>query len=273
MEKGLLPEVILLAYRKVFGGRIRFLREQCGWSQVHMARQIPLSQKQLSRLELGDVSFVDRRLLIRLGEIFENPIASGELTQWLHAFGYRPYVVPLLPLPPNHEDLLAHYAGLPAGIIDMGRYIRYINRPMERLYHVKLENLVGARKNWLWQYFHPDGFLNNTYPPDSHERVLNRLFWDWAPYYHESWNYALRRELEKALKMTWSDVQHTYHIPTEPFTQPLSERVSLKDADGMHLMFQANMVHVPFRPDLYIVVYHPQNETAAAWCTSYASLT
>ncbi|MCL5116840.1 MAG: helix-turn-helix domain-containing protein [Firmicutes bacterium] len=257
-----------LPYRKLMGSRIRVLREQRGWSQSKTAQQIPLSQKQFSRLELGDVAIVDRRLLIRLAEIFETPIRSGEVNQWLHAFGYRPHMLPLLPLPENAANLLAHYAGLPAVIWDMGRYIRFANAHMEGLLRIRIPELRGLKQNWLWQYFHEDGFLRPIYAPDSAERVLNRLFWDWEPYYLEPWNVSLRRQLESALDLTWEDVQAQYHIPSEPLSGPWSETVTVVRG-GAELMFRGDMAEVPFRPDLHTIVYQPLNAEAEAWCRTF----
>lgn len=245
------------------------MREQRGWSQTKVAAQIPLSQKQLSRLELGDVSLIDRPLLIRLAEIFEAPLESGEVNQWLHAFGYRPQMVPGLPLPANAPTLLAHYAHLPAAIWDLGRFIRYANPLMEALYHINVAALTGLQQNWLWQYFHRDGFLRKSYPLESVERVLNRLFWEWEPFFLEPWNVALRRDLEAAVGLTWTDAQARYHIPSEPLQGPWSENI-LVNWEGETLAFLSTMAQVPFRPDLTTVVYTPVNRTAKVWCPTHA---
>lgn len=254
-----------LPYQKVLGARVRSLREERGWSQSTIARQVPLSQKQWSRLELGDVSFIDRDLLIRLAEIFAVPIATGELNQWLHAFGYRPHIVPLLPIPPNHRELLAHYLRYPAIIIDFGRYLRYANDQMVNLYALKVERLVGIQRNWLWHYFHPEGILYHTYPQDSIERILNRLFWDWQPYYNEPWNQSLRLELEEALNIRWTELAARYHIPNEPLAGAVSETITISARDGSALVFQNQTVNIAARPDLYTIVYHPLNDAALNW--------
>jgi transcriptional regulator with XRE-family HTH domain len=258
--------VVALPNRKVLGARFRELREQRRWSQSMAARRVPLSQKQWSRLELGDVAFIDRRLLIRLAEIFETPVATGELNEWLHSFGYRPHMVPLLPLPPNYRELLDQYRHQPAIIIDWGRYFRYANELMQALYGVDFDKMEGLRRNWLWHYFHPDGILYQTYPPDSEERVLNRLFWDWQPYYTEPWNRSVRQQLEVALNITWEDLRRRYHIPSEPLAKAVSEVIHVKDTDGSLLLFQNQTVQIPLRPDLYTVVYRPVNESAVNWC-------
>lgn len=261
--------MISLSYRKAFGSRIRSLREQRGWPQAKAALRIPLSQKHLSRIELGDVSVMDRHLLIRLGEIFESPIASGEVNQWLHAFGYRPHMVPLLPLPDNIDELLAYYSPLPATIIDLGRYIRYMNSCMATLYRLDFQHLPSPQQNWLWHYFHPNGMLSNVYPKDSAIRILNRLFWDWEPYYFEPWNVTLRAQLESALGISWKQVQETYHIPTNPLCAPMSEFVAVSPITGHRLEFKIDTEDIPFRPDLFVIVYHPTNLEANKWCTLY----
>ncbi len=258
--------MVVLAYRKILGMRVRQLRELHGWSQAKAAGRVPLSQKQWSRLELGDISFIDRALIIRLAEILETPVATGELNQWLHAFGYRPHMMPLLPLPPDYQQLLAHQPRLPAVIIDLGRYLRYINPPMSELYNQNLGDLRGVARNWLWQYFHPNGFLYHAYPPDSEERVLNQLFWDWQPYYQESWNVMLRHELEESLGVAWADLKSRYDIPSERLTGPLSEIISVRGRDGIPLLFQNQTVTIPFRPDLCAILYRPVNQTARQWC-------
>ncbi|MCY0878864.1 MAG: helix-turn-helix domain-containing protein [Firmicutes bacterium] len=258
--------MIALSYRQVLGSRIRTFREARGWSQVELAGRIPLSQKQLSRLELGDVSLIDRELLIRIAEILEEPLATGELNQWLHAFGYRPHVVPLLPLPPDWPALFDHVAPYPAMIVDFGRYMRKANPSLEALHRVSLESLTGVRRNWLWHYFHPDGMLYHVYPRDSRPRVLNRLFWDWFPYYSEPWNQRLREDLEAAVGVLWTDLQNRYHIPTEPLAQPMSETVTVRHPEGGLLVFQTHVASVAQRPDLFAVIYDPVNDEAMRWC-------
>lgn len=258
--------MVALAYRKVLGGRIRELREQRGWPQANAAQRVPLSQKQWSRLELGDISLIDRRLLIRIAEIFDVPIATGELNQWLHAFGYRPHIVPGLPLPPNYRELLAAYSHQPAIIIDWGRFLRYANDLMQALYRFHLDHMDGLKKNWLWHYFHPQGILYQTYPPGSEERILNQLFWDWQPYYTEPWNRTLRQQLERALNITWEDLKRQYHIPSEPLARSISETIHVRDANGNLLLFQNQTVQIPLRPDLYTIVYRPVNDLAWHWC-------
>ena len=257
----------MLSYRLVFGARIRDLREQCGWSQTMTAQKIPLSQKHLSRLELGNINALDRHLLIRLAEIFYTPLATGELNQWLHAFGYRPHVLPGLPLPPNHAALVQHCAPAPAVILDVGRYIRYLNDSMERLYDVRLCDLTGLQQNWLWQYFHPQGFLSHAYPCDSRIRILNRLFWDWEPYYLEPWNQSLLHQLEESLNMSWDKIREYYRIPTDPLASVVSETLTVRSASGDILRFRTHLAEVPFRPDLLTIVYRPDNPLAVQWCT------
>lgn len=259
-----------LPYKKILGARIRALREERGLSQSQAARRVPLSQKQWSRLELGDVSSVDRALLIRMAEILESPLATGELNQWLHAFGYRPYVLPGLPLPPNHAEFLHQYVRNPAITIDWGRYLRCANRPIQQLYNFRVEALMGIRRNWLWQYFHPRGLIYPTYPRDSEARILNHLFWDWHPYSTEAWNLQLKEDLEAALGVRWSDLVNRYHIPTEPITGALSEVVTISGPrHDSPLIFQTRAVTIPARPDLLTIVYEPMNGAALLWCHTH----
>jgi hypothetical protein len=137
---------------------------------------------------------------------------------------------------------------------------------MEQLYHFRLEELHGIRRNWLWHYFHPTGLLYRAYPPDSAERILNRLFWDWQPYYQEPWNQQLRGELEAALNIRWSDLRERYHIPSEPIAAAVSEVITIPGPEKDSVMlFQNRTVTIPARPDLYTVVYHPLNAAATAW--------
>lgn len=261
--------MVFLAYAKVLGARVRALRELEGWSQSTAAGRLPLSQKQWSRLERGDVSDLERRILIRLAEIFDTPIATGELNEWLHAFGYRPHMVPLLSLPPNHQGLFSAYPSHPAIIVDFGRYLRYANPAMRDLYGLDLGGLEALRRNWLWQYFHPDGVLYRAYPPDAEERILNQLYWEWEPYFREAWNVTLREQLERALGIGWADLQHRYNIPSDALAGNLSESISVRKPDGTALLFQNRTVHVPRRPDLFIIEYRPTNRAASEWCRPY----
>lgn len=258
-----------MSYRTIFGARLRELRAAKGWSQSKTAACIPLSQKHLSRLEHGDIAFIDRYLLIRLGEILETPLMTGELNQWLHAFGYRPHLEPLLPLPDHIEQIVRYYNPWPVAVVDIGRYIRLQNRPMHTLFDLDVTRIGDITTNWLWQYFYPEGKFRTAYPADSAERVLNRLFWDWEPFYLEPWNINLRTTLETLLGLSWESLQSQFHIPSQPVATRLAEPITISRADEPPLQFHIETVDIPSRPDLYVVVYHPDNHLSEAWCESF----
>ncbi len=191
---------------------------------------------------------------------------TGELNRWLHIFGYRPHIAPLLPLPPNHRELLAHYGQNPAIIIDLARYFRCANDSMELLYNTSIGELQGIQRNWIWHYYYPEGILHQAYPPAAERRILNRLFWDWQPYYNEPWTKDLLQELEASLGVSWRDLVRRYNIPSESVSETVSEMITIRVGNGAPLIFQNHTHALPSRPDLFIVVYRPINRAASEWC-------
>ncbi|MCY0864696.1 MAG: helix-turn-helix domain-containing protein [Sulfobacillus sp.] len=256
-----------MSAHRQWGARVRQLREAKHWSQQQLAQKLTVSQKHLSRLEHGDVLQVERDLLIRIAEVFGDPLATGELNQWLYGFGYRPHVLPQLPLPPDYQRLLDAYLPYPASIIDVGWFIRHWNRAMERFYRIPNGQLKGLGQNWLVQYFHPQGVLRHTYSSESIRRVLGRLFWEWYAYYDEPWNRDLRQALEQLLGLTWEGLIEQYRLPIPPVPPPWDEPVWLRQGPGLSpLRFRAVYARVPHRPDLRITVYEPDEPLARAWC-------
>ena len=53
-----------------FGGRIRRLRQERGWSQAQLGKKLGVHQKQISGYERG-VHFPQTDLLIRIAEVFD----------------------------------------------------------------------------------------------------------------------------------------------------------------------------------------------------------
>lgn len=258
-----------MPHRRVIGSRLRQLREVRGWSQTQMAQTIPLSQKQLSRIEQGEIATVERSTLVRLGTVLEEPIRTGEINRWLYAFGYLPLVVPLLPLPDDYPHLVAQYHPYPATLLDIGWHLRHWNLAMERFYQIPNPALTGIERNWIYQYFHPKGALQGSYPEASRRRVLARLFWEWAPYYQEPWNQQLIAELETSLNLSWASLRDQYDLGESPEPPTGSDTVWLHGPQKDPLSFRTAQAKVPHRPDLRITVYEPLNEEAESWCLSH----
>lgn len=104
------------------GMRIRCYRKRRGWSQLHLARKVSLSQKQLSRVEASEVTELSRTLIIQIAHALKEPLVNGEINAWLYSLGFRSYIQPQLDLPPNYPWLKRFTT--PAFLIDAGWFIR-----------------------------------------------------------------------------------------------------------------------------------------------------
>ncbi|MDA8193524.1 MAG: helix-turn-helix transcriptional regulator [Thermaerobacter sp.] len=251
------------------GHRIRQLREANGWSQQQLALKIPLSQKQLSRIEQAQVSSIDRQLLIRIAEALDVPVASGELNQWLYTLGYRPHIRPLLPLPPKHQELVDQFMPYPATLLDIGWFARWWNPAMERFYNLPNGSLIGLDANLFVQYFMPHGVMHRAYPASHTASVIIRLLWDWAPYEQEPWLLALKTALEAYLGISLAALRERHQVKTMPPSPNFVVPLSLHVPRQRPLRFRSFQVPVAHRPDLKITVYEPADQRAEDWCQAH----
>lgn len=258
-----------MPHRQTLGVRIRQLREERNWSQQQLAWKIPLSQKQLSRIEQSQVGVVDRLILIRIAEVLETPVKTGEVNQWLYSLGYRPYVRPLLPLPVNYRQLVEQFMPYPATLLDIGWYARWWNPAMERFYEVPNGSLSGIEANLFVQYFMPHGVMHRAYSDAHSGLILTRLLWEWLPYDREAWLEELKSELEAYMGTTMAQLRQQCQLDVLPLAPNLTVPVSLHLPRHRPLRFRSLMVPVAYRPDLKIAVYEPVDQRAEEWCRNH----
>ncbi len=251
------------------GSRIRDLRRTKRWTQQKLAQTVPLSQKQMSRIENGEVYQLNRNIIIRLGTILEDPILTGEVNLWLHRLDYRPHVTPSLPLPISAMEITEHFSPYPAALLDVGWFVRDWNRPMQQLFGLSHSDLVGLERNLLVQIFHPRSRLMAYLTPDVVRGLLHRLVWDWAPHQNEPWQRDLAWRLSQRLGNQWWSFLRS--LPeTMDEVAPLTELIQIPaHRHGTTLVFRSNSLPVCNRPDLRVTVYYPMTVETLGWCQQF----
>lgn len=248
------------------GSRIRNLREARAWTQQQLALNIPLSQKQMSRIENGEVHQLSREIVIRLGTLLEEPIITGEVNQWLHHLDYRPLMAPHLPLPDSASELVRHFSPYPAALLDVGWFVRDWNLAMQKLFGRTPDHLVGMERNLLIQIFHPRSHLMGYLTPDVVNGLLHRLAWDWAPHQDEPWQRDLAWKISQRLGHQWWSFLR--NLPqSSGQVAPLNDVIRIPATrHGTVLAFLSNSVPVCNRPDLRLTVYYPLTLETLGWC-------
>ncbi len=248
------------------GSRIRDLREARAWTQQQLALNIPLSQKQMSRIENGEVHQLSREIVIRLGTLLEEPIITGEVNQWLHHLDYRPLMEPHLPLPNSASELARHFSPYPAALLDIGWFVRDWNWAMQKLFDRTPDQLIGMERNLLVQIFHPRSRLMGYLSPDVVKDLLHRLVWDWTPHQDEPWQRDLAWKISQRLGHQWWSFLR--NLPqSSSGVAPLSEVIRIPATrHGTALAFRSYSVPVCNRPDLRVTVYYPLTLETLGWC-------
>ncbi len=248
------------------GSRIRDMREARAWTQQQLAQFIPLSQKQMSRIENGEVHQLSRDIVVRLGTILEDPVLTGEVNHWLHQLGYRPMVAPDLPLPTSAHEITDHFAPYPAALLDLGWFLRDWNVPMQQLFGKSSTHLVGLERNLIVQLFHPRSWLIGYFTPEVVKDMLYRLAWDWAPHYEEPWQKDLAWRISQRLGAHWWPFLRNLPEPPDEVA-PLSEVIRVPASrHGTSLIFRTARMPVSNRPDLRVTVYYPLSAETLDWC-------
>lgn len=247
------------------GSSVRRIRESQGWSQFQLAAKIPISQKQISRIENQQVVGIARHTLIRLAEVLREPIATGEVNRWLFLSGYRPLVCPKLPLPANVSQLMGQFDPYPTALLDVGGYFRACNQAMRRLLATfalrpSLEKsivsmLVAA--------------LRSTPPLVSTQEIAfmaRRLLLQWSLNPDEDWATTARNALAVELRGLFDTIVQDFRPELECLTpMPVEFNVHLPQCPST-LTFFLTEVLVGHRPDLGLYVLYPISPSAKAWC-------
>ncbi len=254
---------------KAIGLSVRHLREQLGWSQYQLARKIPLSQKQLSRIETEQVVEIPRATLIRLAEVLREPLVTGEVNRWLNASGYRPYVCPGLPLPANVRAVLQTLQPYPALLLDAVGTVCAYNSPLAALFNAfAIPPPLGKPiVSYLWPSLHTD-------PPAvsvaTLEWMIRRLLSNWESYSNESWVDEQKSTMASLLGDEWNRLHRDVH-PDAILLSVLSSEllVHLPETSGpAHFLVTSGFLR--YRPDLEVYLLHPMNEQTYAWCSSHS---
>lgn len=241
---------------ETIGSRIRSLREALGWSQQQLARKIPISQKQISRIEQAGVMSIPRATLVRIGEVLHQPIVTGELNRWLYHEGYRPYILPGLPLSPAAERLLALSAPYPAAVLDVGWYVSAVNPVWERL------TGSGAPDDWPFRHLiaeliHPEGRLRGLVNEDDMVRLVARLVLEWAAFTEDDWVREAHTSLNSWLGALWEELWALAERSLAAGSAPVREEVQWLFGTNPPTRFRCRALAIPDRPDLRVLCYLP----------------
>lgn len=246
----------------MIGERIRQFREQERLSQTQLAKRIPISQKQVSRIEMEEFVQLPRHTVIRISEVLRTPILSGEVNQWLARFGYAPLIRPRLPLPPSLEDLVQGTAQVPAFCFDAAWNLRAANGTGTLL----LDLPSGV------QEFNLATFAASR-PPSLDARDRHRLlFWQMAllkASVPEPWQVDCCRQIEEAAGSTW-DALWAELSEGVPAVGYWPAHFHLKHKVFGTLRFRPAIAQLPLRPDLYVLHLYPDNPRTREWADKVA---
>jgi transcriptional regulator with XRE-family HTH domain len=237
----------------LIGERIRAWRRRQGLTQAELAERIPLSQKQVSRLERGTFVQPPRPTLIRVAEVLGEPLVTGEVNRWLALYGYAPVVRPRLPLPPALPQLFPE--SLPAFCFDAAWNLRALS-PLARV-------LTGD----AWEDFNLARYLAGPDPGLAEADRERLLAWvvstvAWLP--ADDWVEDFARMVGQAARLSWTELVSRADRLTWPVGYwPGTLAVRLPGED---LSFYPLYVRVPDRPDLHLVALRPDDVRTRRWC-------
>ncbi len=248
------------------GASVRRLRESLGWSQYQLAQKLPMSQKQVSRIENHQVVEIPRATLIRLAEVLRTPLITGEVNRWLYLSGYRPYIYPGLPLPPNADAIVSRFDPYPCALVDVAGSLDACNAAMRRLFSTFAmqppigRSLVCA----LFQSLRRDDPLVS---PTEITFMVRRLLLEWSLYPEaEAWIHAAKTQIATELGSMGQKLIENFRPDTELLTpMPAEFVVKLPSVHPLPRFFITE-VAVSRRPDLGLYVLYPLNPSAKAWC-------
>lgn len=226
-------------------------------SQSELADRIPLSQKQVSRIERGLFVQLPRRTLVRLAEVLSVPLVTGEVNDWLLQSGYAPLIRPDLPLPPRLDEWLATSSSHPVAVMDPAGTVRYANPLFDRLWSAQCrhtDNLV------LW-------VLDKASPLETRDR-LRLLRWHLGVLRYaagEPWTARFRETVlsqDPDVGALWERAGRHALAPADLSGAP----VRVAHARYGVLAFRVAVSEPFWRPDLQILMFHPHDHRTRTWC-------
>lgn len=242
---------------------MRQFREQEHLSQTQLAKRIPISQKQVSRIESEEFVQLPRHTVIRLAEVLRTPLISGEVNQWLARFGYAPLIRPRLPLPPALDDLIQGTPQVPAFCFDPSWTLRTANSAAKVL--LNLPEDVHE--------FNLATFAASQ-PASLDERDRRRLLlWQMAVLraaVPEPWQVDCCRVIEEVAAAGWDGLwaELSEGVPAIGYW-PSS--FQLKHEIFGLLRFRPAITQLPLRPDLHVLHLYPDNHKTREWADALAS--
>ncbi len=247
----------------MIGPRIRQLREQIAMSQANLADRIPLSQKQVSRIERDSFVQLPRHTLIRIAEVLGLPLATGEVNAWLGQCAYAPLVRPGLPLPDGLANWLAWASSLPVAVLDPSGQVRHHTRVFGELWTHECRR-SGNLTVWALEPSSP-----------LCERDRRRLLaWHWGLLRYtrsEPWVDDVERMVARfgpeALAL-WNGVEHDALLPSDFSQSPWH----LHDETLGELSFRVDISQPVWRPDLQVLIFHPFDARTRLWCEEHLTL-
>lgn len=240
----------------MIGERVRHCRLTQGMTQVQLANRIPLSQKQVSRIEQGVFVQLPRPTVIRLAEVLGDPISTGEVNQWLAECGYAPLIRPRLPLPPQL-----------CGALQSVAYPLFCFDPA---WNLRATSLLGQA---LLNKTDPTIFNLACYAAEGAPALdaFSRLrFLQWQivsilALPQEDWVTQFQTMVEETARVSWSELVEEVSLLESPpghWTNPLQ----LQRRDAGILRFWPTISHLGERPDLHLLVLYPQDTRTLNWC-------
>jgi transcriptional regulator with XRE-family HTH domain len=238
------------------GHLIRACRDRIGLTQAELADRIPLSQKQVSRIERGHYVQVPRSTVIRIAEILHEPLVTGEVNLWLALLGFAPLIRPGLPLPRGLREAVLAADPVPAWCIDPSGQLVLANRTGS--------TLAGNsdRFNVIhWLLGDP-----TELEPAVRRRLLHRLFYWVTSAGPEAWLAEWAEELPAAVRESWQSLvqDRSDSGVTSPWWQPL---MVARDREPP-LLFHVGIVYPVPRPDLMVASFQPADARTREWCLS-----
>jgi len=241
----------------MIGARIRALREQIAMSQAELAERIPLSQKQVSRIERDNFVQLPRHTIVRIAEVLEIPLATGEVNDWLGRSAYAPLVRPGLPLPKQLEEWLEWASSLPVAVMDPSGQVRHHTPLFGRLWTHECRR-SGNLTAWA---------LAPSSPLCGRDR-RRLLAWHWGLLRYarsEPWVEeveALVASFGPEAVGLWESVAQDVLVPAGFTPTPWH----LRDERLGELSFRISANQPTWRPDLQVLVFVPLDARTRLWC-------
>jgi transcriptional regulator with XRE-family HTH domain len=236
------------------GRLMKASRERTGLTQAELADRIPLSSKQMSRIERGHYVRIPRATVIRIAEILGEPLVTGEVNLWLALLGYAALIRPGLPLPPRLQEILLHADPVPNWCMDPSGEVVLANRSGRAL--------MGNR----------DHFNVIHWLLDEHEELdqamrlglLRTLFYWVASAAADDWLAKWTAALPESVRGVWRA------LPLEPAGLTLTPIATGPLVIARHheapLRFRPHIMHPTSRPDLLVAAFIPADRATEAWC-------